>query len=102
MHGTSCLCTLSASAFIKPSLHQLDFFRNLLWRHVSVLLLIVLHTLQQHCSIIIISPTHAPAGMIIVLLHRQIHAQLKWHPDGSILLRDHWKMLNIDYSFASN
>ena len=25
-HCTSCLCTLSASAFIEPSLHQLDFF----------------------------------------------------------------------------
>ena len=24
--GTSCLCTLSASAFIEPSLRQLDFF----------------------------------------------------------------------------
>ena len=24
--GISCLCTLSASAFIEPSLHQLDFF----------------------------------------------------------------------------
>ena len=31
VHDTSCLCTLSASAFIEPSLHQLDFFRNLLW-----------------------------------------------------------------------
>ena len=29
--GIPCLCTLSASAFIEPSLHQLDFFfRNLL------------------------------------------------------------------------
>ena len=27
VHGTSCLCALpSASAFIEPSLHQLDFF----------------------------------------------------------------------------
>ena len=26
MHGTPCLCTLPASAFIEPSLHQLDFF----------------------------------------------------------------------------
>ena len=25
-----CLCTLSASVFIEPSLHQLDFFLNLL------------------------------------------------------------------------
>ena len=26
VHGIPCLCTLSASAFIEPSLHQLDFF----------------------------------------------------------------------------
>ena len=31
-HCTSCLCTLSTSAFIEPTLHQLDSFRNLLWR----------------------------------------------------------------------
>ena len=38
MCGNSCLCTLSASAFIEPSLHQLDFFLEIfLWRLVSVL-----------------------------------------------------------------
>ena len=26
VHGTSCLCALSASAFIELSLNQLDFF----------------------------------------------------------------------------
>ena len=26
VHGNSCFCTSSASAFIEPSLHQLDFF----------------------------------------------------------------------------
>ena len=32
VHGTSCLCTLSASAFIVPSLHQLDFLLEIfLW-----------------------------------------------------------------------
>ena len=32
IHGTSCLCTLSASAFIEPSLHQLDFFLEIFYR----------------------------------------------------------------------
>ena len=37
VHGTSCLCTLSASEFIKPSLHLLDFFLEIfLWRHNNI------------------------------------------------------------------
>ena len=36
VHGTFCLCTLSASAFIEPSLHQLDFFLEIFsWRLVD-------------------------------------------------------------------
>ena len=40
VHGTSCFCTLSASAIscIEPSLHGLDFFLEFcLWRLVSCL-----------------------------------------------------------------
>ena len=37
-----CLCTLSASAIIEPSLHQLDFFLEMfLWRLVSVLFFLI-------------------------------------------------------------
>ena len=35
--GIPCLCTLSASAFIDSSLHQLDFFLEIfLWRLVNI------------------------------------------------------------------
>ena len=38
VHGTSCLCTLSASAlmFFQPSLHQLDFFKKSFYRDLYV------------------------------------------------------------------
>ena len=38
VHGTSCLCTLSASAFIETALHQLDFFLEIfLWSSYSAI-----------------------------------------------------------------
>ena len=36
MHGT-CLCTLSASACIEPSLHQLDFFLEIFYGHLFLI-----------------------------------------------------------------
>ena len=47
VHGTSCLCTSSASAFIEPSLYRLDFLLEIfLWRlqlllHRSICLLLL-------------------------------------------------------------
>ena len=70
VHGTSCLCTLSASAFIEPSLYQLDFFfRNLFMETCFCSFLIVIHTLLQHCLVI---PAHAPTVIIIPSLHRHM------------------------------
>ena len=34
VHGTSYLCTLLASAFIKPSLHQLDFLQKFFFTEI--------------------------------------------------------------------
>ena len=49
--GISCLCTLSASAFIEPSLQQLDFFLEIFYGD----LFLDTNTLfVKYCSLIVI------------------------------------------------
>ena len=65
-----------ASAFIKPSLHQLVkifFYGDL----------IVSEFFDCYTYIVaafVISPAHTPTVIIILSLHGQIHVQRKWHP----------------------
>ena len=66
VHGTSCFCTLSTSASIEPSLHQLDFFLEIfLWRLVSVLE-ISFNLLRSvtHTHAVVASSSHAPTNGI--------------------------------------
>ena len=81
VHGTSCLCTLSASTFIEPSLYTSArfLFRNLFMEACFCSFLIAIHTLYSSIDCSKISPTHAPMAIIIQLLHGQQHAQWKWH-----------------------
>ena len=60
VHGTSCLCTLSASAFIEPSLYtSANFiFRNLFMETCFCSFLIAIHTMYRLIVVKLVLPMH--------------------------------------------
>ena len=80
VYGTSCFCTLSASAFIEPSL---NFSFEIIMETCFCSFFIVIYTLYQHCIVV---PAHALTAITNPSLHGQIFAQLNGIQHDSILL----------------
>ena len=98
-------CALLACALcqpVTPSIPIPTSARFLLEKCLKILLFFLQKILCRYCSTIILRPIHP--WLIISSLHGLQHAQHNWRPawQHMHLLRDHQKMLNVDYSFTSN
>ena len=96
-HSLAYLCTLSASSvFIDPSLHQLDSFKKSFYGN---LFLFFFDIPLVHKIVVHYYSRPAPMANYPIILWAATWSKCR---HCSTFLRDHWKMLNVDCSFASN
>ena len=67
--GIPCLCTLSTSAFIEPSLHELDFFLKSFYGDFFLFFF----DIHKNCSTLLAPPMYQ--RLIIPSLYGRQHAQ---------------------------